>query len=143
MHWLKKSKAQRKNPRFVVSAPVPVSLSAQISLAHVPPRRLSSELLSDIIPSEAPDLVWETPDSLSKPQQLECPREDHLFRDQQPMLDLFSGGGVDPAKIAELELMTEDLFAKMSRGNASQRQELSQLLSDYADLIETLKVQRC
>jgi hypothetical protein len=145
MHWLQRTRAQRRASSSLppVRAPVSVSLSAQISLAHVPPRRLSSELLSDLVPSELTDTFDLFSDQSSlEDQPLPTPLSP---LDPLPPLELNlvsgagSGGEIDLQKIAGLELMVEDLFQKVDRGNESQKQELAQLLREYADLIETLK----
>jgi hypothetical protein len=153
MHWLQITRQRRQSalrhrlfsPSSIPCRPRqvnPTQVSQMVLLAHAPPRRLSSELLQGVISCgldlhEASYSLVSPPPLTSPPQT--CPAQPSSLSPSNAL------GAVSSERIAELESLVEDLFQKISRGDcggidSSQRQEFAELLAEYAELIEELRV---
>lgn len=145
LHWLHLTR-ERQRKRIMAAASsyslitsLPPAVSSKIPLAHLPPRRLPTELLGDIIPEEfssseaklsSPDRfpVVPTPSYPPSPP----PPEVHSL-EENPIVSL-----------ADIDRLVEGLYIKIMSGSAqnitpSERQEFYLLLTQYGELVESLK----
>jgi hypothetical protein len=147
LHWLqitrqRRQSAQRHRPFFVFSQSCHRAPVSPTPLARAPPRTLSSELLQGVLPYDLPEAIFLSDETSSLPS---CPPETSPASVCPEIPQLSPGCEVSFQRIAELESLVEDLFQKITEGHcdqidSTQRQEFAELLAEYAELVEELRI---